>query len=254
MRPAGSAVLVGALLCGLLPTSCAAPTGDFGRPAPSIVHDTILPLAGQGAAWLREEPVSDYALTDREEELRDRTYRFVMPIHRRGFLAHSRAELVRTRLWPDQYYEIDPAAYYRKLRGDRFSSEAGRYSAMRDEIVADDQLIDAYLPVVNAVYAADFDRLSALDQVQGLTEREEKAAVARVYENRRVVTWAVAALRWRVASYGYALQRSRIEIPSEHAVEVELALLDLSRRVEALAAEVERLTASPPDSRIVLKG
>jgi hypothetical protein len=254
MRLIGSAIIVGALLAGLLPTSCAAPTGDFGRPARSYVNDTVLPAAGYGAAWLRDEPVSHFQMTDAEEELRDRTYRFVMPIHRRGFLARTRAELVRTRIWPDSYYTVDPATYYGKLLGDHFRSEVGRYSAMLDEITADNALLDSYLAVVNDVYADDAARLAALDRVYGLTAEEEDAAIARVYENRRVGTWAVAALRWRVASYGYALERSRIEVPSEWAVQVELALNDLSYRVEALAAAVEAMVGAPPGTPLVVKG
>lgn len=254
MRLPRTALVLGALIAGLLPTSCAAPTGDFGRPAPSYVNDEMLPAAGRALARLREEPVSHFALTDDEEELRDRTYRFIMPIHRRGFFARSRAELVRTRIWPDSVYTVDPAAYYGKLRGDRFRSETGRYSAMLDEINADNALLDAYLAVANEVYADDAARLAALDRVQELSEKEETAAIARVYENRRVVTWAVAALRWRVASYDYALERSRIEVPSEWAAGVELAVVDLARRVEALAFAVEQMVAAPPGTPLIVKG
>ncbi|ESR22773.1 hypothetical protein [Lutibaculum baratangense] len=253
MRLTAPTALVGAITAAIL-AGCAAPTGDFGRPAPSYVNDTVYPAVGARLARLREDPVSSFAMTDAEEELRDRTYRFVMPIHRYGFLARSRTELVRTRLWSDEIYAVDPAAYYRHLRGERFRSEIGRYNAMIDEIRADTDLIGPYLAVVEQVYRADAARLMSLDRVRGLTAEEEDDAIARVYENRRVVTWAVAALRWRVASYAFALERSRIEIPSERAFDTELVLYDLQRRVDELAAEVARLSYDPAARPLVTKG
>ena len=58
-------------------------SGDFGRPKQSFWNDVILPTAGSKAARVRGEAVSGYPFTDAEDELRDRSWRFLMPAHER---------------------------------------------------------------------------------------------------------------------------------------------------------------------------
>lgn len=221
----------------LLMGGCAAPTGDFGRPKPSLINDKLLPKVGREFARGRGEPVSYYMLTDDEKELRARSYRLVMPIHRRAFLARSETELVRTRIWPDEKYRVDPTLYYRKLVKDRYRSSEARYNAMDSEIRADIALIEPFYAIVRKVCLADAARIRALQATVDLTHDEKADAIGRVYENRRVIDWALAALSWRVESYAYALQRSRIEIPSQREVAVEVAL-------DRFAAEVGELDAA----------
>jgi hypothetical protein len=225
----------------IIAAACAAPTGDFDRPRPSFINDTVLPMVGRELARERGEPVSYYILTDREKELRDRSYRLVMPIHRRGFLARSQTELVRTRIWPDERYRVDPTLYYRKLVRDRYRSSEARYNAMDSEIRADLALIEPFYRTVRKVCHADAARLRALGQTPGLTGEEEADAIGRVYENRRVVEWALTALHWRIESYSYALQRSRIEIPSKREESVRIALDRFVAEVDELEAAVAAL-------------
>ena len=225
----------------LLMSACAAPRGDFDRPKPGIVNDAFLPMVGREFARGRGEPVSYAMLTDDEKELRDRSYRLVMPIHRRGFFARSRVELVRTRIWSDERYRPDPSLYYRKLRGDGFISSEARYNKIESDILADIPLIEPFYQVVRRVCFADASRIRALASTPHLTAAEEADATGRVYENARVIEWAQAALAWRIKSYAYAIQRQRIEIPSETAVASELALGRLAEEVAALAAAIAAL-------------
>lgn len=253
MRPYVRIAQLGALLGCTLAASCAAPTGDFGRPDRSYLSAMVLPAIGQGVAAARDEPVSYYQLTDNEKRLRARTYRFVMPAHRHGFFGRGEAELIRARVWPDTYFTVDRTAYLRKLRWERYDSEAGRYGAMLQDIDRDSVAIELYLDTVNRVFADDAYRFAALDVAQGVTPKEEREAVARVYENRRVASWATAALKWRLESYAYALERSRIEVPSDRAAAVERALFELADRVETLSLTLDRAMDAPAGEQIVVK-
>ena len=58
---------------------CTPPVGDLGRARPSVWHDDVLPKAGEFMAWRRDEPVSQFPLTDDEQELRNRAWLLIMP-------------------------------------------------------------------------------------------------------------------------------------------------------------------------------
>jgi hypothetical protein len=229
-----SAVLVAAGLAG-----CAAEAGDFGRPVNGYVNDVLLPAYGERRARKRGEPVSDFMLTDDEKELRARSYRFIMPIHLDAFKARKEVEWVRTRIWPDSRWRPDPTLYYRLMRKDGYKSNYGRWNAILDEITADIPLIVPYYVVWQEVCRADQQRLAAMPRTVALTPAEAADAEARVWENRRVADWAVTAMKWRIESYAYAIQRTEIEIPTGSAeTETNLALDRLKSEVEWLAAGV----------------
>jgi len=239
--PACGRRVAGLLMLVVFLAGCAAEQGDFGRPVKNYVNDTLLPEIGDRMARQRGEPVSDFMLTDDEKELRARSYRFIMPIHRDAFRARNEVEWVRTRIWPDSLYRPDPTLYYRLMRKDDFQSNYGRWNAILDDITADIPLIQPYYVVWQAVCQADLQRLGALNRTTGLTSHELDDAEARVWENRRVADWAVAALRWRIESYDYAIQRTEIEIPTGDA-ELEAAIA-----LDRLAAEVDWLQAAVDD-------
>ncbi len=239
--PAYGRRVAGLLMLVVFLAGCAAEQGDFGRPVNNYVNDTLLPEIGDRMARQRGEPVSDFMLTDDEKELRARSYRFIMPIHRDAFRARNEVEWVRTRIWPDSLYRPDPTLYYRLMRKDDFQSNYGRWNAILDDITADIPLIQPYYVVWQEVCQADLQRLGALNRTAGLTSHEFDDAEARVWENRRVADWAVAALRWRIESYDYAIQRTEIEIPTGDA-ELEAAIA-----LDRLAAEVDWLQAAVND-------
>lgn len=220
---------------------CAAQEGDFGRPVKSYVNDTMLPGIGDRMARARGEPVSDFMLTDDEREMRRRSYRMIMPIHRGAFFARNETEWVRTRIWPDKRWRPDPHLYYDMLRDDGYVSSAARWNAVTTAILLDIPLVPPFGEVWRRVCLADLSRLAALPQTALLTPAEAKDAEARVFENKRVAVWGLSAMRWRVESYAYAIQRSRLEIPSDKDISADLALKRLTEEVDAL----ERLLSTP---------
>ena len=228
--------------------------GDFGRPEPSVITDYLLPWLGSKLAAGRHEPVSQFQLTDREMELRDRAYALFMPGHRVHFFARHRAELVRARVWPDETYRVDPTAYYHALRAQGFISSQTRYNALEQSIRADLGLIEPFMVQAERVYADDRRRLAALAHIEAADPRLGDNAHARIYENRRVVDWAIIAMQWRVEAYTFALETTRVEIPSIRADDVEMALTRLSAAVAIMAESINRLEAIADEGRYVKGG
>jgi hypothetical protein len=130
-----------AILAGL---AACTETGDFGRARQGVWNDVILPAAGSLAARERGEPVSSYPLTDLENELRDRSWRFLMPAHERAWFDQAVANMVRTRILPPEDRPADPASYYETLTSEPFASPASRYRRIGDDAEADRRLIGPF--------------------------------------------------------------------------------------------------------------
>ncbi len=215
--------------------ACQRPTGDFGRAAPSVVHDKIMPLAGDELAAERGEPVSKFNLTDDERELRDRAWTLIRPPASKDWIEGTRTELIRTRIIPEIGGQADPDRYYAYLRSDRYSSSQVRYDRVAADANADAALIDPFCRVVARVDAADQERLRALGRRDLSTQEELAGAQARVWENRRYIDWAVQALRHRLTAYRQAIDSLEIETPSSDKV------WDANVAWKRLAAEIVRL-------------
>ncbi len=223
----------------LLLTGCVTRTGDFGRLEPNRVGS--LAFQSIGTEPTKPAQASQFELTDNEIELRARAFRFFMPAHRQGFFTRGRRVVVHAWQWPTSGFEVDITAYYRTLQNAGYMSVAARYNAMEQSIRADRALIEPFMVMVRAVYRDDRRRLAALSEVGSVSEAEVQNAMARIAENRRVAFWAHTALEWRAAAYGYALDRTRIELPSDHDVRVETALVELVAAIEVFGKTLRLL-------------
>jgi hypothetical protein len=219
-----------ALLCTGL--AACVETGDFGRPKPTFWSEVVLPTAGAVAAQRRGEPVSAFPFTDDEEELRDRSWRFVMPAYERASFDAQISELVRTRVLPASDHPFEITAYYRALMSEWFASPASRFRRIGEDAEADLLLIDPFAAVAARVIAADQARLRSLAFVRDLAEGQVYDAAARVAENRCLIAWVRAELYGRTEAYRYALEQAFIAMPQYQAVGAERAIkaLDIHRR------------------------
>lgn len=184
-------------------------------------NDLILPEAGAAAAWTRGEPVSGFILTDDEEELRDRAWRFLMPEQERPFLDRLLANLVRTRVLPSAYAPHDRAAYHASLLGAGARSPASRYRRLSEDAAADLALLGPFAAVAARVLTADAARLKGLQYVRDLEDARARDAVARVAENRCLVAWVRQEAGRRAERYGHAMEQLFIEAPQGEAVAAE---------------------------------
>lgn len=222
-------LLIGLLLAGL---GACAERGDFGRPRPTLLAQTIAPAVGTQAASWRGEPASGLALTDDEVELHRRGWRFLMPSESQDVFEQGIAEAVRTRILPAAAHPFDPDAYHAGLMAEPFRSPASRYRRLGEDAAADAALVAPFATLSLRVIEADRVRLAMLDRV-GPPQPEGAEALARVAENRCLVAWVREAASRRALAYRIALDRLVIEAPQGEGIAAEraLAALDASRRV-----------------------
>lgn len=209
--------------------------GDFGRPKQSLWNDVVLPRLGSKAARVRGEAVSGFPLTDAEDELRDRSWRFLMPAHERSKFDTRIANLVRTRILPPGVDTTDEGAYYRTVMGVRARSPASRFRRIGEDAAADAGLIAPFAEVASRVIAADEARMKSIAFVEDVSDREIANAVARVAENRCLIAWVREELAERTDSYSYAVEHAFVAMPQEQAIATERAIRDLDRHRSVLA-------------------
>jgi hypothetical protein len=244
MQPPARFVLIMLALAGL--SGCAQTyQGDFGRRADNVWTNSILPASGKAAARLRGEPVSSYPLTDSEQELRDRAYRFLSPALDRAWLDRSLAELRYTRNMPPDV-DSDPTSYYRGLMAEPFRSMTSRYERLRADTDADRTLLGPLLAAAHSVRAADQIRRRAMDATPDLTEPQRADALSRNAENEQLFAWVCASVGARVARYRYALQHLVIAGPQHEAIPAERAVLGLENDPRALCNETVPLIDAVP--------
>lgn len=212
-----------ALLAAALLAACAE-TGDFGRPKPTFWNATAGPLIGKGAATIREESVSWSMLTDDEQELRNRAYRFLTPAKEQWGFERELADLATKRIIPANLVPKDPTAYHAAIKSSSDRSPRSRYQRLREDIDNDRQLLGAYVAVACRVQEMDAVRLKALDKIQEPGEWQAAQARARVAENEALTSWVFEETIFRLASYRYSLENLVIESPDRDALKVERVL------------------------------
>lgn len=229
IRGAAAATAIIVLATGL--SACARPTGDFGRAAPSVLHDQILPAVGNWRAAQDGEPVSDFNLTDQEREMHDRVWRFLVAPHTRDWFYDTAVELQRTRLASNLDVSFLPDRYYSHLRSTAFASSRVRYQAVASDIGHDIATIPGTFIAICNVMEVDRQRAIAVRNV-GLGAPDGQAQVAaRKWENDQKIGWFVRALGYRFDSYSTALDRLLVETPHEEARIVDARLKDMEAYV-----------------------
>ncbi|KQP13040.1 MULTISPECIES: hypothetical protein [Methylobacterium] len=203
--------------------------GDFGRPAPSA-WNSLVATTGTLAAQYRNEPASDFSLTDDERTLRDRAWRFLMPAAESETFTDALANLTRTRVLPPSWREDDVTSYHAALVAEPFRSPVSRYRRLADDITADARLIPLFVATAARVANADTLRLRSLPFVKSLDDESIRQAAMRVAENRCLVAWVRLETGVRAERYRYALQHLLVEVPSVEAVSVERSLAGLDGR------------------------
>ena len=222
--------LAKSLLCGLILTSAlsaCSTEGDFGRRQPSVLTDSLLPAAGRVAAAYNGEAVSEFRLTDDEKELRDRSWRFLMPASSSDVFGSILTQMRFVRLLPGQFAPLRSESYFKGLMKTDWRSSRPPYRQLIDDMAADRALLEPFFACADRVLAADRLREKSLAHIAGLQPIERENAQARMAENQHLLWWADDALEIRVDAYEYALGRLYIEVPDQAAVEAERNLTAL---------------------------
>lgn len=206
-----------ALIALVAGAGCVArPTGDFGRAAPSWTHDEAMPTVGKWRAGLNKEPVSRFNLTDQEEEMHNRVWRFLVAAHADWF--HDAAtELQRTRLTGPLDHRFGISRYYDWLKNTRYRSSRVRYATVGDDIEKDLATIPGTFLAICAVIEVDRNRAISEGAFHAGDAAIGQDVAARKIENDTYIDWFVRALRYRYESYSYALEQLLVETPHEEA-------------------------------------
>jgi hypothetical protein len=232
MAGAGIRAAVGAMLT-LACAGCFQQTGDFGRRHDNLITGTLLPGAGSLLAGPRGEPVSAHPLTDDERELRDRSWRFLMPAHDGATLRMKLSELAYTRVLPPLQWH-GREHYHATLMAGPFRSVASRYRRLADDIESDRQLVSPFTQTAIRVCQADRVRSNAIPHVTHLSDHSHHHALERIAENAMLTAWVRRDMALRAEAYRYALEHLVIEGPQREAIQAERALLALERDLSRL--------------------
>lgn len=246
-----------ALALALLAAACTA--GDFGRPRAGVWNDVIAPNAGFWAATGRGEAASPFLLTDDEEQLRDRAWRFVMPARERSYFEREMSSFVYNRILPVEAQSTNVADYFHALTGGSYSSQASRYNRLAEDANADRLLIGPFRANAGRVVSADRVRMRTVDTSPLVPPEQRDPAFARVVENEGLILWVCERVKFRLESYRYALANLVVEMPSREAIRAERSIMAL----EAEAGPLCKLDLigvfggakrAPADRPVVYKG
>lgn len=187
----------------------------------------IAPKLGGWSAAYREEAVSDFRMTDDENQLRDRAWRFVMPAHERNLFEREVSAFAYARILPVASQSSETADYHRGLTSGSFVSQASRYARLAEDASADRLLIAPFRGNAVRVVAADRVRLRVVEGSPLVPPEKHDPAYARVIENEGLILWVCERVNFRIASYRYALANLVVETPSREAVRAERGLMAL---------------------------
>jgi len=246
--------ILAALVIGLSVSACARPVGDFGRAEADPVRDGT---ANAIHAW-RDlgQPGSVFNLTDEEQEMRDRVWRYLVAPQAYDWFEDSLVELMRVGFVPVRFRAAPRDRYYLWLHAAPFASSKTRYSRLGDDIQADLDTMEATFVSICRVEGIDRQRGIAANGIAGLEDKMLKGAAAQRAENRAVIGWFAAALASRYDSYSYALDHLLVETPHPGAVAVDAKLSQLKMYVEAAGSDqfCEPSVRAPAEDRHAVVG
>jgi hypothetical protein len=194
--------------------------GDFDRIRPELVGDNMHDWVGRDAARGIGGPVSEFRTTDQERELRDRAYALIEPPYNRGRWDSVLREYGFMHD-PDDPRPFDKMEYLSKLHKVYRRSEASAYAQIVTDARNDVERLQPFFAAAYRVTDMDRRRKEALAHVSNVKPREGANAVARVKENAAIIAWVCVALKERVVSYRFALERLVIAVPSADAAEAD---------------------------------
>ncbi len=235
-RAGASVGVLAALAAGLLLGGCAV-NGDFDRVKPGLVADSIHDWVGATAAMGNGAPVSEYPLTDDERLLRDLAYPLIESPFDRAQWYSVLNEYGVGRIFHPNWWRFDQEAYVHRLLATTYRSEAARYAQLGDDIRNDRTRIPPFFLLARRVLEMDRVRQTNMAAVSTVSDWERANAMARVAENKLVVSWVQWSLMARAACYRVALERLAIGVPMSAATEIDrslIALQDLIGRYRVL--------------------
>jgi len=131
---------------------------------------------------------------------------------------------------PLKPHPFNRTEYLEKLHHVYRRSEASAYAQIVTDARNDVDRLQPFFAVAARVTDMDRRRKQALVHVSNLDPREHGNAIARNKENAAVIAWVCVALKERIMSYRYALERLVIAVPAASAADADSAIALLKTR------------------------
>jgi len=231
----------------LLPTGAAlallaacTQSGDFGRPRTGVWNG-LIDTTGSFSVRERGRLLLDSGLTDDEQALRDRAWRFVQPASTFAAFQDALFGLASAHATPTWRFD-EVGAYYDVLTAEPTRSPVSRYRQLADDATADGRLIPIFVALAARVIDADAARLRSLPFAKTLDDADIRLAAQRVAENRCLIAWVRIETGLRLARYRFALEHLFAAAPSPESVSAERSLAMLAARRNLLVPLL------PPDA------
>jgi hypothetical protein len=125
----------------------------------------------------------------------------------------------------------DRSVYFAKLHHGYRRSEASAYAQIVTDARNDVERLPGFFTVAGRVIDMDRKRALSLAHVSALGSGERTNAYRRNHENKAIVAWVCRAVKQRVTSYRFALERLVIAVPSPGAADTERAVNLLHTRI-----------------------
>jgi len=204
---------------------------------------TTCTTAGRDAVRAFGEPPSEFRTTDQERELRDRAYALIEPPYNRGRW-DSVVREYGFKNDPERPKPFDKMEYLYKLHKVYRRSEASAYAQIVTDARNDVERLQPFFAVATRVTDMDRRRKEALLHVSNVKPREGANAMLRVNENATVIAWVCVALKQRIVSYRFALERLVIAVPALSAAEADRAIGYLATQLGQYCSGVEGATVA----------
>ncbi|QGY06365.1 hypothetical protein MMSR116_26670 [Methylobacterium mesophilicum SR1.6/6] len=215
--------------------------GDFGRPRTGVWNG-LIDTTGSFSTHGRGRLLLDSGLTDDEQALRDRAWRFVQPTSTFAAFQDAAYGLASAHAMPPTWRVDEIGAYYDVLTAEPARSPVSRYRQLGDDATADARLIPLFAALAARVIDADAARLRSLPFAKTLNDIDVRLAAQRVAENRCLIAWVRLEAGLRLARYRFALEHLFAAAPAPEAVSAERSLAMLAARRNLLGPLL------PPDA------
>lgn len=204
-------------------------SGDFGRPKTGVWNG-LVDTTGSFTTRDRGRLLLESGLTDDEQALRDRAWRFVQPASTFSAFQDVLLGLATAHAMPGAWRFEEVDAYYATLTAEPSRSPVSRYRQLGDDATADARLIPAFAALAARVIDADAARLRSLPFARTLDAADVQQAAQRVAENRCVIAWARIEAGRRLARYRFALEHLFAAAPAQESVSAERSIVMLAAR------------------------
>ncbi|SFL52319.1 hypothetical protein [Methylobacterium pseudosasicola] len=215
-------------------------SGDFGRPRTGVWNG-LIDTTGSFSVRDRGRLILDSGLTDDEQALRDRAWRFVQPASTFSAFQDALLGLASAHATPTWRFD-EVGAYYDTLIAEPSRSPVSRYRQLADDATADARLIPIFTALAARVIDADAARLRSLPFAKTLDDADIRLAAQHVAENRCLIAWVRIETGLRLARYRYALEHLFAQAPAPESVSAERSLAMLAARRNLLVPLL------PPDA------